>query len=245
MLRALHVALVFLTTLPLPPIKAWQEGDARRSVQAYPLVGLILGVILWAAARGLGALPGMPDALQGALLLGVWLLLTGALHFDGFCDMADAAFSSKSPEARQKIAKDPQLGAFALAAGGVLLLVKVAALGSVTPALLLFIPLLSRTVVVLPLTFGRTHSSSQLGRSTQPSPAEAWLPLLLGLALGVGLSLVTQTLATFLGLTAVALVTTMLLAWWLAKRLGGLGGDAYGALIETSEALMLSLAVLW
>ena len=242
MLRALHVALVFLTTLPLPPIRAWQEGDARRSVQAYPLVGLILGVILWAAARGLGALP---DTLRGALLLGVWLLLTGALHFDGFCDMADVAFSSKPPEDRQRIAKDPHVGAFALAAGGVLLLVKAAALGSVTPALLLFIPLLSRTVVVLPLTFGRTHSSSQLGRSTQPSPAEARLPLLLGLALGVGISLLTQTLTTFLGLTVTALVTTMLLAWWLAERLGGLGGDAYGAIIETSEALMLSLAVLW
>ena len=242
MFRALHVALTFLTTLPLPPVRAWQDGDARRSVGAYPLVGLILGVILWAAARGSGALP---DTLRGALLLGLGLLLTGALHFDGFCDMADAAFSSKPPEDRQRIAKDPHLGAFALAAGGVLLLVKAAALGTLSPVLLLFIPLLSRTVIVLPLTFGRTHGSSQLGRSTQPRPADAWTPLLLGLALGVGISLVTQTLTAFLGLALAALVTTLLLAWWLAERLGGLGGDAYGAMIETSEALMLSLAVLW
>ena len=245
MLRALHVALVFLTTLPLPPIKAWQEDDARRSVQAYPLVGLILGVILWGAAWVLGpGLGPLPDTLRGALLLGLWLLLTGALHFDGFCDMADAAFSSKSPEARQKIAKDPHLGAFALAAGGVLLLTKAAALGSVTPALLLLIPLLSRTVVVLPLTLGRTHGSSRLGRSTQPSLSQARLPLLLGLALGVGSGVLTQTLTAFLWLACAALVTTALVAWWLDARLGGLGGDAYGAIIETNEAVMLIVAVL-
>ena len=245
MFRALHVALVFLTTLPLPPVKTWREDDARRSVAAYPLVGLVLGGMLWGAAWVLGPLP---DALRGALVLGVWLLLTGALHFDGFCDVADAAFSSKPPEDRQRIAKDPHLGAFALAAGGVLLLSKAAALGTLSfasPFLLLFIPLLSRTVVILPMALGSVHGSSQLGRSAQPSLAEARLPLLLGLGLGVGAGVLTHTLTAFLWLALAALITVSLLSWWLARRLGGLGGDAYGALIETSEALMLTLAVLW
>ncbi len=241
MFRALHVALVFLTTLPLPPVKSWRESDARRSVRAYPLVGFILGVILWGAAWMLGPLP---DTLRGALLLGIFLLLTGALHFDGFCDMADAAFSSKTPGERQKIAKDPQLGAFALAAGGVLLLVKAAAFGTVLPVSLLLIPLLSRTVVVLPLVLGRTHGSSQLGQNTKPGLATAWFPLVLGLALGIGAGALTQTLTAFLWLALAALLTTVLLAPWLSNRLGGLGGDAYGALIETSEAVMLSVAVL-
>lgn len=129
MLRALHVALSFLTTLPLPPVTAWREDDARRSVRAYPVVGLTLGV-LWAGAWW--ALGIFPDALRGALLLGISLLLTGALHFDGFCDTADAAFSSKSPTERQHIAQDPHVGVFALAAGGTLLLVKAAAFGAMT-----------------------------------------------------------------------------------------------------------------
>ncbi len=241
MVRALHVALTFLTTLPLPPVNVWREGDARRSVRAYPLVGLLLGAILWGAAWMLGPLP---DTLRGALLLGTSLLLTGALHFDGFCDVADAAFASKSPEERQKIAKDPHLGAFALAAGGVLLLVKAAVLGSVQPALLLLTLLLSRTLIILPLALGRTHGSSRLGQNTQPGLAAAWFPLVLGLALGLGAAVLTQTLTAFLGLTFAALFTISLLAPWLSNRLGGLGGDAYGALIETSEAVMLSVAVL-
>ena len=239
MFRALRVALTFLTTLPLPPVKVWKDDDARRSVRAYLVAGLLLGALLAAAWWGLG---GFPDPLRGALLLGVWLLLTGALHFDGFCDVADAAFSSRTPGERQHIAQDPHLGAFALAAGGTLLLVKAAALADAQPALLLLVPTLSRTLVVLPLAFGRTHGSSRLGRSTQLRPGEAPLPLMLGAALCVGTAFFTNHLGTLLWLALAALGTTLLLAWWLARRLDGLGGDAHGAVIETSEAVMLSLA---
>lgn len=241
MLRALHVALVFLTTLPLPRVQGWREDDARRSVIAYPLVGLLLGAFWAGAWWRFGA---FPDDLRGAFLLGVSLLLTGALHLDGFCDVADAAFSSHSPQKRQTIAKDPHLGVFAFAAGGVLLLVKAAALSAVQPALLLVTPLLSRTLVVLPMAYGRVHGSSRLGRGAQPSPAEAWLPLGLGLGLGTGVSVLLGELRAFVVLVVAALITTLGLAWWLSRRLDGLGGDAYGALIETGEAVMLTLAVL-
>lgn len=242
MLRALHVALTFLTTLPVPPLATWLEDDARRSVRAYPLVGLILGAILWATWWLLAA---FPDPVRGALLLGFGLLLTGALHLDGFCDVADAAFSSAVPERRREMLKDPHLGAFALAAGGTLLVLKAAALGSpAQPAVLLVIPVLSRTLVVLPLTFGSLHASSRLGRDARTGIAEALIPLGLGAALTTVLGVLTTQLATVFLLSAAALFTVTLLSWWLSRRLGGLGGDAYGAVIETSEAVMLTLAAL-
>lgn len=239
MFRALHVALLFLTTLPLPPVTEWQENDARRGVRAYPVVGLLLGVLL------LGAwwlFSPFPEPVRGALLLGAWLLLTGTLHFDGFCDLADAAFASKAPEECQRIAKDPHIGVFALAAGGTLLLVKAAALGASKPVLLLIVPTLSRTLVVLPMALNRVHSSSRLGRSAHLNPQEARLPLVLGAGLCAGVALLTAQLAAFLWLAATALGTVLGLAWWLQRQLDGLGGDAYGATIETSEAVMLTLA---
>lgn len=240
MRRALHVALVFLTTLPLPALGEWHDGDAQRSVRAYPLVGLILGGLLYAACLILAP---VPEGLRGMLLLGLWLLLTGALHFDGFCDMADAALASKPAELRQQIAKDPHIGVFALAAGGVLLLVKGSALGALeNPSLLLIIPILSRTAVLLPLTGYRVHSSSGLGRATQPSRRGALVPLVLGLALSSVIALLSAPPVTLLGPMVGAFGSTMLLAHWLNARLDGLGGDAYGACIETSEAVMLTLA---
>ena len=247
MLRALHVALTFLTTLPVPPITAWREDDARRSVRAYPLVGLILGAVLWGVWGLLSAFPELtfPGSVRGALLLGLGLLLTGALHLDGFCDVADAAFSSALPERRREILKDPHSGAFALAAGGTLLVLKAAALGSLAqPAALLVVPLLSRTLVVLPLAFGPVHASSRLGRDTRTELPGALFPLGLGATLTAVLGALTAQLTTFLLLSAAALLTVTLLSWWLSRRLGGLGGDAYGAAIEASEAVMLTLATL-
>ncbi len=240
MLRALHVALSFMTTLPLPAVKNWQEGDARRAVTAYPLVGLILGGLL---CGGFTLLEPLPDALRGALLLGLSLLLTGALHLDGFCDMADAAFAVKAPSIRQEIAKDPHIGVFALAAGGVLLLVKSAAFGALThPALLLVVPLLNRTAVLLPLALYDVHGSSRLGASARPTHRDILLPLGLGVGLSAGLVLSSASPTVLLSLLATAFGSTLLVAHWLNTRLHGLSGDAYGACIETSEAALLILA---
>ena len=239
-LRSLQVALHFMTTLPVPAPK-WLEGDARRSVKMYPLVGLILGLILCAAFYLLG---GLPPLLRGALLTGLWLLLTGALHFDGFCDLADAAFASKPVEERQGIAKDSSVGAFALAAGGVLLLVKTTALGSVlSGGWLVVVLVLGRTLLLVPMALFEVSESSRLGRSARIGLRESFFPLALGLVLsGLVTILFLSATAWLLGLVVTTFVL-LALAYWLNRRMGGLSGDAYGALIETGEATLLICAV--
>lgn len=235
MLRSLHVALIFMTTLPVPQLD-WHEDDARRSVRAYPLVGLILGLFLLLTFE---LLAGTSSFLRSAILTGAWLALTGALHFDGFCDMADAAFATKTPEERQIIAKDPHLGAFALAAAATLLLVKTAALADLDNAWWLVVALiLARSLVILPLALFEVSRDSSLGRATRVSTREALFPISLGLILSLGI-------ASWLDVPvylASLLITTLLiftLGYWLKRRMAGLSGDAYGALIETSEAALL------
>ena len=239
-LRSLQVALHFMTTLPVPAPK-WLEGDARRSVRMYPLVGLVLGSILLIAFY---LLAGLPPLLRGALLTGLWLLLTGALHFDGFCDLADAAFASKPVEERQRIAKDASVGAFALAAGATLLLVKTTALGSLAGGgWLVVVLVLGRTLLLVPMALFKVNESSRLGRSTRINLREAFFPLALGLVLsGLITILFLNALAWLLGLIVTTFVL-LALAWWLNRRMGGLSGDAYGTLIETGEATLLVCVV--
>lgn len=225
-----------MTTLPVPAPEVWLEDDMARSVRAYPLVGLTLGVLL---ALGVSLLSGLPPLLQGALGLGLWLLLTGALHFDGFCDVADAAFASVTPAERGRILGDVSVGAFALAAASVLLLVKLAALPHVQSTWLVVILLLSRTLVVWPLAHFRLSGASRLGRGARLSKAEANLPLLLGLGLSGAFALVFLELGSYFALLLSAGLSVLGVAAWLERRLDGLNGDAYGALIELSEAVML------
>jgi adenosylcobinamide-GDP ribazoletransferase len=186
----------------------------------------------------------LPALLAAVIVVGLWLLLTGALHFDGFCDVADAALASAPASERRRIARDPGIGAFALAAGGLLLLVKVAALASLPSlAWLVVVPVLARTLVVWPMARYPLQAESRLGRAARISLAEAGFPLALGLALSGLIALVFLTPWAWLALTGVSALGVALAAHWLSTRLDGLNGDAYGALIEGSEGLMLIVIV--
>ncbi|MDE7122565.1 MAG: adenosylcobinamide-GDP ribazoletransferase, partial [Oscillospiraceae bacterium] len=54
------------------------------------------------------------------------ILLTGAIHLDGFCDTADALYSRRSQEEKLKILKDPHCGAFAVIAVILIILLQTA-----------------------------------------------------------------------------------------------------------------------
>ena len=240
--RALRVALGFLTTLPVPLVRDWRDDDLKLAVRAYPLVGLIIGFFL---ALAFILLEPLPPLLRGVLITALWLGLTGALHFDGFCDLADAALAPKPPEERWRIVKDPRVGAFALAAGNLLILTKVAGVGSSSPALVLLAPLLSRTAVLLTMARFPVHDASLLGRKSALTGRETSFPLLLGLALTAAVSSFTVGWVVGLVLIVTAASTALGLGAWLNRRMGGLGGDAYGAVVESSEALLLTVALMF
>src|SRR4051794_38351947 len=92
------------------------------------MVGALLGATLggWTA---LLALWGGPPLVSAFLILLAWVVLTGALHLDGFCDLCDGLFGGHTPEDRLRIMKDPHVGTFALAGGVLLLLGKFVLLG--------------------------------------------------------------------------------------------------------------------
>ena len=246
--RALRVALGFLTTLPVPLIKEWRDDDLRLAVKAYPIVGFVIGVLL---ALAFTLFAPLPPTLRGVLITGLWLLVTGALHFDGFCDLADAAFAPKTPEERWRIVKDPRVGAFALAAGSLLILTKAAAIGSLDSrsldsiGALVIIPILSRSAVTWAMAHYPVYDVSLLGRRSSLHFNETLFPLLLGLALSTLIALFSPDFLSLLTLILSAALTTLLVATWLSRQMAGLGGDAYGALVESCEAVMLVVATLF
>ena len=241
--RALRVALGFLTTLPVPLVKAWREDDLRLAVRAYPVVGLIIGGLLALAFVLFAPLAPM---LRGVLITALWLLVTGALHFDGFCDLADAAFAPKSAEERWRIVKDPRVGAFALGAGSLLVLTKAAAIGALGSAgALVIISILSRSTVTWAMANYPVYDVSLLGRRTNLRFEETLLPLTLGFVLSALVAALWLQPLPYLFLLLAAALTTLLLATWLNRKMAGLGGDAYGALVESSEAVMLVVATLY
>ena len=98
----------------------------------YPLVGGLLGGLLWLASLGLADTPAL---LGAALLLSLWVLLSGALHLDGLGDCVDAWVGGYGERERTlAIMKDPRCGPMAVVALCLLLLLKCAALSVLLPA---------------------------------------------------------------------------------------------------------------
>lgn len=227
-LRALLLALTFLTTLPFPQPKALEEGDFARASSFYPLAGFAVGgvvaLLLWLP------LP-LPDGVRAALAVGAWLAVTGLLHFDGLVDSADALFVMKTPERRLEIMKDVHVGAFGLATGGLALLTLWSLLSSPLP---FFAPVvaavIARTLLLLPMNVYPAARPGSLGAvSRQGNWAVAAL-LALPTLLFPG-----AWLAWLVGLVAV-----LLTARFAASRLGGdLTGDTYGFIITVTEMAVL------
>lgn len=120
------IALQFLSSLPvsLPGMPAPRE--VGRSLLYYPLVGLLFGLLLWLASH---LLQGTPSPLHAALLLTLWVLLSGALHLDGLADSADAWLGGFGDRERTlRIMKDPRSGPIAVVTLVLVLLLKFCAL---------------------------------------------------------------------------------------------------------------------
>ena len=233
----LLIALQFLTSLPIR-LPAMPEPEQQgRSLLYYPLVGLLLGALLCLAAF---VLDGTPPLLQAALLLTLWVALTGALHLDGLADSADAWLGGFGDRERTlQIMKDPRSGPVAVVVLVLLLLLKFSALLALLQAqqysALLLAPVLGRAA--LPALFLCTPyvRPNGLGHALAAN-----LPH--GEARGV-LTLVAVGCLLFgsSGLIALSLaaVTFLLARRAMLRRLRGTTGDTAGALLELVECTVL------
>ena len=94
--NAFVIAMQFMTRIPMPSLDTGDDDERRTalgySMLFYPLVGLVIGFILFALAHFLIVLTSHPNAglLVAAIVLLGWVALSGALHIDGLADSADA-----------------------------------------------------------------------------------------------------------------------------------------------------------
>lgn len=232
----LVLALVFLTRLPLVGLlPADRIVPLHHAVWAFPLVGLVVGALaglpLWLAG---------PPLLTAALAVALAVVLTGALHEDALADFADA-MGGRDRAARLAIMRDSTVGSYGVAALGLTLLIRCAALSGLGPVALLVAATGGRAAILLALATLPPARADGLGQSGQGGVsasvlggAAVLMVLLLALAggdMGVGGALA----ATCAGLIGAGLVIRL-----ARQKLGGQTGDVLGSACLVTETAMLA-----
>jgi adenosylcobinamide-GDP ribazoletransferase len=229
------LALQFLTIIPVPRQREAVPAELGWSLAFFPLVGLILGGLLAGLAYGLGLI--LPPLLSAAIVLGVWVLLTGAHHLDGWMDSCDGFAAGRTRAERLRIMAAPDVGALGVSGAVVLLLVKYAALcgSGLTPALILA-PVMGRWVAVWVIKVFPTAREQGMGFAYKQGART--LPLLLATILTVA---VAVGLCRWWGIAILlaALAVGTVYGQLVRRLLGGLTGDSYGAVIELTETSVL------
>jgi len=233
------IALQFLTIIPVRIKKRFGEDQLAQSMLFFPLIGVILGLCL-AGVQKVSAIA-FPVLPVSVILIAVLSALTGGLHLDGLADTADAVFSGKSREEKLRIMKSGQIGAMGAAAVALAILLKVSLVSSVpdkiiTATLILF-PAASRCGLLLPaLIFRYARPEGGTGKAfiTNLRLHTVLLSVLLTAAFAFGLLSLT-------GLFALALVfaVAVLSGKFIASKIGGITGDALGAINEVCEIVFI------
>ena len=234
-------SVIFYTIIPLP--SKWTNSWSRIA-RWCPLIGLFVGLLLALIDRSL-RLGGMPNLTSKALIVAVWVAITGGLHLDGAMDTADG-LSVTDPDRRLEVMKDSATGAFGAIAAIIILLLKTTALSDLSlPLWLVLISAMgwARWGQVWAIAFYPYLRETGKGSFHQENlrlPQDVLLGLLI-LLICSSLWFTVPDLSWLqigtmvIGNIAIALLT----GYWFARQLGGHTGDTYGAVVEWSEAFIL------
>lgn len=230
--KGFALAVSMLTTVPFFKIHDFFKGINGYAVMFYPLVGFLLGLILWGVQSLLS--PFAPSFHVSVIIFVLWVLLTGALHLDGLSDTVDGLYVTK--EKALKVMKDSHVGGMGMIVSATFLIAKASSLAHFEAFYLLpIILMLPRLNVVLAIYFYPYVSPN--GMSTlakaELTKTELFIALFYSLVLVAFFNI-------WLALVSALLVLFVIKSFFI-KRYGGFTGDIYGFSIEVTELILLNV----
>jgi len=214
----------------------FSSREMGRAVAWFPLVGLVLGSLLYCVHSLVQII--FPANVSTALTLFVWVIFTRAFHLDGFMDTCDGLFGGFIPERRLEIMKDSRMGAFGIAGGVLILIIQYASLVSslnLLPALVLATTLgrWASPLVIYTFPYAREDGLG-IEMKRNVGLKEVFLATLIA-GIVSWFTLSWFGLALMLGAAALA----FLIAFYVMRLLPGLTGDIYGTVTTMVETLVL------
>ena len=241
-IRRIVGAFIFFCRIPLP--YGWYSEGTTHSSRYFSLVGCFIGAacsLVWILTQMLFS-SSLWTSTDGAVTISVLLgmivavLLTGAIHEDGFADTLDGLGGGWTVEERLRIMKDSRLGTYGSLGLLFIVLLKFFALLQIETEILPWVwfagHALSRFVSISHLRFlsyvGDT-SKSKSRTMIEFSRFDFFVNAIFGL-----LPLIFIENRVWVGLLVVAFISWLSLVYF-KRKLGGVTGDCLGATQQLSE----------
>ena len=246
-LRSLLIAFSTYSRIPVPQVE-WNEENRRWSMCFFPLVGLVIGLLLWGWLVLCSSLKIGPF-LRGAVSAMLPLLLTGGIHMDGYMDTIDALASWQPKEKRLEILKDSRVGAFAVMGCAGYLLLSAALYAEAGPAdgiRLAGVFILSRALSAFALI--RLKNARNRGMLDDTAKASGRRAVAFSSAVYAFFCLLLWLVSgswTAAPLCALAAVLCCLYYRHMAyKQFGGVTGDLAGWFLQVTELVLSAVIVI-
>jgi adenosylcobinamide-GDP ribazoletransferase len=259
--NALRLLFGTMTILPVRPPASVDRRTAGWAMGLSPLAGFVLALLVVVPVLLLEEYADPPPLLTAVLAVGALALLTRAIHLDGLADTADGLGSGRRGEPALEIMRKSDIGPFGVVTLVLVLLLQVAALTECLavgtgPAALLVALVVSRTMLIA-VCGGRFRPARQDGLGTVVAGSVDTPKAAVGLA--VALLVVLGGLGALSGIDLegneplgdafdqliwFAFFAGFGLAAWATRRFGGVTGDVFGAVVETTFTAALVIAAL-
>lgn len=247
-LYGLILNLQFFTIIPFSKEVPITDHVIKRSVELFPLLGLIQGGIFVSGLYLFLDTAGF-SILASALFL--WLLIiiiSGAIHLDGWIDCSDAYFSYRNTEKRLDIMSDSRVGAFGVISVIILLAVRflfifetISSLKPITYIFILLIPFLGKMFMGLILYYLPLAKDEGMGHFFKKALINQtpWIYFIFILIAGIGIYMLSpQYVFKFIILMSALVLIFIILRKKLVDWFDGITGDVIGANVEGVETFL-------
>lgn len=255
--------LKFLTIIPIDKGDRIKPHNHVNVVYWFPVVGLYIGVFLSITYLPLYLF--FPTLITDALIILVYIAITGALHLDGLADTCDGIWGGWNKEKRLEIMKDSRIGGFGAIGLISLLGLKYVSLLSIGEIAVTNTSLFSASVkcvscFISPVLVNKCIAlmiMPVVGRWAQVCAAGLSLYARSGSGTGSFITegttrkqvIYTSLFPVFLFwffynlsgfvIFAIIIIFTLSWIWYIKRKIGGMTGDTLGATNEISELVFL------
>jgi adenosylcobinamide-GDP ribazoletransferase len=256
-LQIFFTAVSYYTRIPVPALLPYSAGFLNASNRYVTLIGWIVGAFSFSVFYLTNYILGASIAL--VLSIAASILLTGALHEDGFADVCDGFGGGWTKERILEIMKDSRLGTYGTIGIILIIALKFLALQQLSNVagndlwvlLLIFIvPHSISRFTAISLIYSYSYAGKEEGSKAKPVTEAPdmynfWIALLFAI-IPLGVLVILSHKPWLLSVIILLYIQKLVMGKYFNRKIGGYTGDCLGAVQQVAELVSyISIIVIW